>query len=50
VGQSLDRPAFTFNEINQNLGKLKQPDTFLFDRLSQGGTGRLKNEIPLNDG
>jgi putative ABC transport system permease protein len=36
VGQSLDRPAFTFNEINQNLDKLKQPDTVLFDRLSRG--------------
>jgi putative ABC transport system permease protein len=36
VGQSLDRPALTFEEINQNLDKLKQPDTFLFDRLSRG--------------
>lgn len=36
VGQSLDRPALTFDEINQNLDKLKQPDTFLFDRLSRG--------------
>jgi putative ABC transport system permease protein len=36
VGQSLDYPAFTFDEINQNLDKLEQPDTFLFDRLSRG--------------
>lgn len=36
VGQSLDRPAFTFDEINLNLDQLKQPDTFLFDRLSRG--------------
>jgi putative ABC transport system permease protein len=36
VGQSLDRPALTFEEINQNLDKLRQPDTFLFDRLSRG--------------
>ena len=36
VGQSLDRPAFTFDEINQNLDQLKQPDTVLFDRLSRG--------------
>jgi putative ABC transport system permease protein len=36
VGQNLDRPALTFNEINQNLNQLKQPDTFLFDRLSRG--------------
>ncbi|MBW4470358.1 MAG: ABC transporter permease DevC [Stenomitos rutilans HA7619-LM2] len=36
VGQSLDRPAFDVPEINQNLGKLKQPDTFLFDRLARG--------------
>jgi putative ABC transport system permease protein len=36
VGQSLDRPAFSFDEVNRNLDKLKQPDTFLFDRLSRG--------------
>ncbi|MEA5464268.1 ABC transporter permease DevC [Leptothoe sp. PORK10 BA2] len=36
VGQSLDRPALTFEEVNQNLDKLRQPDTFLFDRLSRG--------------
>jgi putative ABC transport system permease protein len=36
VGQGLDRPAFTFDEVNQNLDKLKQPDTFLFDRSSRG--------------
>jgi putative ABC transport system permease protein len=36
VGQSLDQPVFTFDEINQNLDKLKQPDTFLFDRSSRG--------------
>jgi hypothetical protein len=34
--QSLDRPALTFDEVNLNLDKLKQPDTFLFDRLSRG--------------
>jgi putative ABC transport system permease protein len=36
VGQNLNQPALTFNEINQNLNQLKQPDTFLFDRLSRG--------------
>jgi putative ABC transport system permease protein len=36
VGQSLDRPAFALAEVNRNLDKLKQPDTFLFDRLSRG--------------
>ena len=36
VGQSLARPAFTLAEVNQNLDKLKQPDTFLFDRLARG--------------
>ncbi len=36
VGQSLDRPAFTLAEVNRNLDKLKQPDTFLFDRLARG--------------
>jgi putative ABC transport system permease protein len=36
VGGSLKNPAFNFPEVNQNLNKLKQPDTFLFDRLSRG--------------
>jgi putative ABC transport system permease protein len=36
VGQNLDQPALTFDEVNQNLHRLKQPDTFLFDRLSRG--------------
>jgi putative ABC transport system permease protein len=36
VGQSVDRPVLSFDQINQNLYKLKQPDTFLFDRLSRG--------------
>jgi putative ABC transport system permease protein len=30
------QPALTFDEVNQNLHRLKQPDTFLFDRLSRG--------------
>lgn len=36
VGQTVNQPAFTFEELNQQLDKLKQPDTFLFDRLSRG--------------
>lgn len=36
VGQSLDRPAFNFDDLNRNLDKLKQPDTFIFDRLTRG--------------
>jgi putative ABC transport system permease protein len=36
AGQNLDRPAFTFDAVNQNLDRLKPPDTFLFDRLSRG--------------
>jgi len=36
VGQNLGRPALAFDEINRNLDQLKQPDTFLFDRLSRG--------------
>jgi putative ABC transport system permease protein len=36
VGQSLERPALMFDEVNQNLATLKRPDTFLFDRLSRG--------------
>ena len=36
VGQSVERPAFNFPEVNKNLDKLKQPDTFLFDRKARG--------------
>jgi putative ABC transport system permease protein len=36
VGQNLEHPAFKFAEVNRNLDKLKQPDTFLFDRLTRG--------------
>ncbi|PZU95799.1 MAG: ABC transporter [Pseudanabaena sp.] len=36
VGQSVERPAFNFDEVNKNLDKLKQPDTFLFDRKTRG--------------
>jgi putative ABC transport system permease protein len=36
VGQNLEHPAFKFPEVNRNLDKLKQPDTFLFDRLTRG--------------
>jgi putative ABC transport system permease protein len=45
VGQSLDRPAFTFAEVNQNLDKLKQPDTFLFDRLSRGPYAEVVTKV-----
>ena len=36
VGQSLNRPAFQFADVNRQLDKLKQPDTFIFDRLTRG--------------
>ena len=36
MGQSLDRPVLTFDEVNRNLDKLKQPDAFLFDRNTRG--------------
>ncbi len=36
VGMNVDRPAFDFPEVNQNLDKIKLPDTFLFDRASRG--------------
>lgn len=36
VGQSLERPAFEFPDVNRHLDQLKQPDTFLFDRLTRG--------------
>lgn len=36
VGQSLDRPVFVFDDLNQNLDLLKSADTFLFDRSSRG--------------
>ena len=36
IGMNADRPAFDFPEVNQNLDKIKLPDTFLFDRASRG--------------
>ena len=36
VCQNLERPAFNLADVNRNLDKLKQPDTFLFDRLTRG--------------
>lgn len=36
IGMNVDRPAFDFPEVNQNLDKIKLPDTFLFDRTSRG--------------
>ncbi|WP_299404166.1 FtsX-like permease family protein [Acaryochloris sp. IP29b_bin.148] len=38
---NLAQPAFTLPEINQQLDKLKEPDTILFDRLSQDGLGPI---------
>lgn len=36
VGQNPEQSPLTFDEVNRNLDKLKQPDTFLFDRLTRG--------------
>jgi putative ABC transport system permease protein len=36
IGMNVDRPAFDLPEVNQNLDKIKLPDTFLFDRASRG--------------
>ncbi len=45
AGQNLDRPAFTFDEVNQNLDRLKPPDTFLFDRLTRGEYANVVAEV-----
>ena len=34
-------PVLTLNEINQQIAKLNQPDTVLFDRLSQDSFGNI---------
>ena len=36
IGMNVERPAFEFPEVNQNLDQIKLPDTFLFDRASRG--------------
>lgn len=36
VGMNPDQPAFNLPEVNQNLDKIKLPDTVLFDRASRG--------------
>ncbi|QUY42298.1 FtsX-like permease family protein [Acaryochloris marina] len=38
---NLAQPAFALPEINQQLDKLKEPDTILYDRLSQDGLGPI---------
>lgn len=38
---NLAQPAFTLPEINQQLDKLKKPDTILYDRLSQDALGPI---------
>jgi putative ABC transport system permease protein len=45
VGQSVERPAFNFPEVNKNLDKLKQPDTFLFDRKARGRYDKAVAEV-----
>ena len=45
VGQNLERPTFTFDEVNRNLDKLKQPDTFLFDRTTRGDYGEVVKQV-----
>ncbi|KAM3097161.1 ABC transporter permease DevC [Phormidesmis sp. 146-12] len=45
VGQNLERPAFTFDEVNRNLDKLKQPDTFLFDRNTRGDYAEVVAQV-----
>lgn len=35
-GFDLEKPAFNLSEINQNLDKIQQPDSLLFDRASRG--------------
>ena len=36
IGMNIEHPAFEFPEVNQNLDKIKLPDTFLFDLASRG--------------
>ena len=45
VGQNVERPAFNFPEVNKNLDKLKQPDTFLFDRKARGKYANVVTEV-----
>jgi putative ABC transport system permease protein len=45
VGQNLERPAFTFDEVNRNLALLKQPDTFLFDRNTRGDYAEVVAQV-----
>jgi putative ABC transport system permease protein len=45
VGQNLERPAFTFDEVNRKLALLKQPDTFLFDRNTRGDYAEVVAQV-----
>ncbi|MBW4563654.1 MAG: ABC transporter permease DevC [Mojavia pulchra JT2-VF2] len=43
-----EKPVFTLPEVNQNLNKLKLPDTFLFDRYSRPEYGPIAAEFERN--
>jgi putative ABC transport system permease protein len=48
IGFNPDKPAFDLPEVNQQLQKIKLPDTFLFDR---GARGEYQNAIAqINQG
>ncbi|WP_334773852.1 ABC transporter permease DevC [Nostoc sp.] len=45
VGFEPEKPIFTIPEVNQNLNKLKLPDTVLFDRSSRSEYGSIAAEF-----
>jgi putative ABC transport system permease protein len=47
AGQNIQRPALMIPEVSQNLDKLNQPDTFVFDRLARGQYTKVVEQ--LND-
>ncbi|WP_026736713.1 ABC transporter permease DevC [Fischerella sp. PCC 9605] len=43
-----EKPVFNLPEVNQNVNKLKLPDTFLFDRYSRSEYGPISTEFERN--
>ncbi len=45
IGFNPDRPAFNFPEVNQQIDRIKQPDTLLFDSKARGTYDKVIADI-----
>ncbi len=45
IGFNPDRPAFNFPEVNQQVDRIKQPDTLLFDSKARGTYDKVITDV-----